>query len=226
MAEQPVIKPDRTRWVTAAALSALAGKGITAEGADFTAGDMAAWTAGALSPDQRVNATTRLCALGFVTHQVLVIAGHRTDAYTLTAEGAEAVRAAAAGHVRKSGPKGSRAPNPHKPTDLASRLWYLLRLRKQIDPDAAARVLCTAGEAEFARVRSTVAKTLWRWEQTGAVQAGARRVRTGNDPKGSTGFKRYVLVVDSPNPPRWTNAMRKAKAERAAAAQATQGAQP
>ena len=35
-----------------------------------------------------------------------------------------------------------------------------------------------------------------------------------------------VVVVDTPHPPRWTAAMRKVKAERQAAAQATQGAQP
>lgn len=196
------------QWVTATVLQALARNAVNARGLAFTGTLLAGWVKGELTDEQRVHATSRLCALAFVKHQVTTETHrgtlHRIDLYTLTDDGAAAVLAAQAGHVRKSGPKGSRAPNPVRPTDMASRLWYLLRLRRQIDADGAARVLCDAGGPEFERVRATVAKTLRRWKLAGAVEEGARRVHAPDAPKSSNGFKRYVLVNDSgPTPPRW-----------------------
>lgn len=195
-------------WVTAAALLALAEHTIV-EGGMFTAGQLAEWTAGTLSDTQRVNASSRLCALGFVRHQVRVLDGERTDCYTVTPEGAAAVEAAALGSIRKSGPKESRKPNPVKPEALATRLWNLVRVRKIVDSDAAARTLCTAGEQEFERVRATVARTLRRWELAGALQAGAKRVKTEGQAPTSNGAKRYVLVKDTgPTPPAWRQALK------------------
>lgn len=195
-------------WVTAAALLALAEHTIV-EGGMFTAGQLAEWTAGTLSDTQRVNASSRLCALGFVRHQVRLLDGERTDCYTVTAEGCAAIEAAALGSVRKSGPKTTRQPNPVKPEALATRLWNLVRVRKIVDSDAAARTLCTAGEQEFERVRATVARTLRRWELAGALQAGAKRVKTEGQAPTSNGAKRYVLVKDTgPTPPAWRQALK------------------
>lgn len=197
-----------TTWVTAAALQALAEHTIV-EGGMFTAGQLADWTAGSLSAPQRINASTRLCALGFVRHEVRVIDGLRTDTYTVTADGAAAIEAAALGSVRKSGPKGHRKPNPVQPEALATRLWGLVRVRRVIDSDSAARTLCTAGDEEFERVRATVRRTLRRWELAGALKPGAKRVKQAGDPATSNGSKRYVLVTDTgPTPPRWRPVLR------------------
>lgn len=223
------VQPPVTKtWPTAAVLACLVEHAINAAGHQFTAGQLDAWLAQgkSLTLQQRINATTRLCGLGFVQHQVTTQDNggtlDRVDLYTLTAAGAEAVRSAAAGYVRKSGPKGSRAPNPVRATDLASRLWYVLRMRKQIDANAAALLLCDAAADDFDRARATIACTLRRWEVAGALAPAARRVHGAGDSKHSNGFKRYVLVQDSPQPPRWTAAAKAAKA--AKARQATQEA--
>jgi hypothetical protein len=193
-----------TRWVTASALKALAAQRKRA-GEEFTAGELALWTRSELTPDQRVHASTRLCGLGFVRHHAEIILGERVDVYTITDDGAAAIQAAAQGEVRKSGPKDTRAPNPVRPDDLSSRLWTLLRMRKVLDTDAAARTLCDAGD-DFERMRATVGKTLRRWEMAvpDAVQASQRRVPVAGQSKMSNGAKRYVLVKDlGPTPPRW-----------------------
>lgn len=200
-----------TRWVTAAVLQVLADQHYRA-GQQFLAGQLAAWTAGVLTPEQRVHASSRLCALGFVTHSVVVLDANRADLYTVTADGAAAIQAAAQGHVRKSGPKGSRAPNPVRAGDLTTRLWALVRLRKIIDSEDAARTLCDAGEQDFERVRATVRKTLRRWELAEALQAGSRLIKRRGDPVQSSGNKRYVLVRDSVEPPRWRQAVNAGKA--------------
>lgn len=196
----------RTRWVTAALLEVLARHCIV-EGGTVTAGQLADWTAGTLTPEQRVHATSKLCALEFFTHGVKLQGGERVDVYTLTAAGAAAVAAAEGGHVRKSGPKGARAPNPVDPDALSSKLWRLVRLRKIVDSDSAARTLCDAGDDDFERVRATVRRTLRRWEQAGALSAGSKLIKRRDDPVTSNGSKRYVLVVDSVEPPRWRPAV-------------------
>lgn len=198
---------SNTTWVTATVLLALARRCLV-EGGSFTAEQLADMTAGALTPAQRVHASTRLCALGFVKHSVR-IGGEkqlRLDVYTVTAEGAAAIEAAGQGHVRKSGPKGNRAPNPTQPLALTTRLWSLMRMRRMLDSDSAAQLLCDAGSDDFKRTQSTVRRTLARWASTGAITQAARRVSTPGQAPTSNGCKRYVLVQDSPEPPRWRQA--------------------
>lgn len=191
-----------TRWVTAALLEVLA-RHVIVEGGCVTARQLADWTAEVLTPEQRVHATSRMCALEFFTHHMALEDGDRADVYTLTAAGAAAVASAAGGYVRKSGPKGSRKPNPVDPDALSTKLWRLVRLRKVVDSDSAARTLCDAGEDDFERVRATVRRTLRRWELAGALTAGSRLIKRRDDPASSNGNKRYVLLVDSVEPPRW-----------------------
>lgn len=193
------------RWVTATVLREL---GLRAQhpGAKFTASELATWTEGTLTHEQRVHASSRLCALKFVEHGVAVVDGQRHDVYTITTDGWAAMQAAVGGHVRKSGPKGTRKPNPVNPESLAARLWSLVRLRKIVEVDAAAQTLCMAGDDDYARVHATVARTLRRWELCGALQAAAKRVK--RDVARSNGTKRYVLVRDSLEPPRWRPAIK------------------
>jgi hypothetical protein len=197
------------RWITAAALSALADNGVTRAGLTFTADNLAGWTRGTLRTTQRVDASSRLCALGFVKHSQVreLVRGQQCrqiDVYTLTAEGAEAVKAAAAGHVRKSGPKGSRKANPIDQQALTSRLWQMVRIRKIVDSDVAARLLCDAGdEEEFRRMRDSIRRYLRRWANVGSLAESVRRVHSDGAGTTSNGSKRYVLVIDSPEPPKW-----------------------
>lgn len=189
------------RWVTATALQALAALWFRS-GQAFTSADLAGW-ARTLTPVQRVHATSRLCALGFITHEVRVLreCDHdvRADLYTVTPAGQAAIEAAFMGDVRKSGPKGSRRPNPVAHGALVSRLWALLRMRGSADSDSAAQVLCDVGE-DFEQTRATVRKYLRRWCIAGALAESSRRI----GPQGhSNGVKRYVLVQDSPTPPAW-----------------------
>lgn len=204
------------RWVTATVLSALARAGIHRAGQQFTAAQVAQWVHGQLTDEQRVHATTRLCALAFVVHGVTLLddvhgTQDRADVYTLTHEGALAVQAAAEGHVRKSGPKATRAPNPVRPEATTTRLWNLMRIRKMLDSDTATQLLCDAGEQEFERLRATVRRTLHRWATCGALAESTRRVHRAGDAPSSNGCKRYVLVIDSPTPPAWRQ-IAKAKA--------------
>ena len=195
-----------TRWVTAAALEALVENDIVCPGENFTASDLAKWTRGTLHHTQRVHASSRLCALGFVAHSITRDASglEQVDVYTLTIDGACAVKAAAEGHVRKSGPKGARTPNPVDQQALASRLWQMVRMRGMVDSDAAARLLCDAGDDDqFRRMRDSIRRYLRRWCNAGSLAEAARRVRSDSAPATSNGSKRYVLVVDSQEPPKW-----------------------
>lgn len=204
---QPTQGP--VRWITAAALKALADNGVTRAGLVFTAANLASWTRGTLRPAQRVDASSRLCALGFVKHHLVreMVPGQecrQVDVYTLTADGAEAVKAAAAGQVRKSGPKGSRKASPIDQQALTSRLWQMVRIRGMVDSDAAASLLCEAGdEEEFRRMRDSIRRYLRRWCNAGALAESARRVHSDSASATSNGSKRYVLVQDSAEPPKW-----------------------
>lgn len=211
--EQPV------RWVTAAALLALARLAPTA-GSEFTAVQLAARTRGQLSDAQRVHATTRLCFLGFLRHRVGYVANDRADLYTVTPEGAAAIAAASAGQVRKSGPRPGRAQNPVKPTSLTARLWKLLCMRQMLDAESAARVLCDAGDAAvFKRTQASIARTLRRWGQADIVSESRCRVGAVGT---SNGFIRYVLKAEpGPTAPRWRQIVRAQTAQ----AEAAQGAQ-
>lgn len=196
-------------WVTGITLQALARSGATAAGQQFTARQLHGFLRGALKPEQRVHATTRLCSLGFLQHkaQLEEVDGHLQPGslYTITTEGAQAIAAAAAGHVHKSGPRGPRERGKALPPgSLADRLWKLVRVRKVIDSETAARTLCDAGDPDaFRRTRDTCARTLRHWELAGALQAAARRVAVAGQARTSNGNKRYVLITDAPQPPRW-----------------------
>lgn len=202
---------DNSRWVTATVLLALARRCLV-EGGTFTAEQLREMTAGQLTTAQRTNATSRLCALGFVAHSTgRDESGRQVDTYRVTAEGAAAIEAAGLGQVRKSGPKGERRPNPVKPEALATRLWNLMRVRKMLDSDSAAQLLCDAGDQDFQRVQATVRRTLARWATTPHVQEAARRVCVPGQSVHSNGCKRYVLVQDSVEPPRWRQLAREAR---------------
>lgn len=191
------------RWITAVVLATLADRQLGA-GAEFTAPDLAQWTARELTPVQRVYASSRLCALQFVTHSVVINHEHmRVDTYRITLAGAAAIAEAAAGHVRKSGPKGTRKANPVDPSALASRVWHLMRLRGKLDADEAAQLLCDAGDPQrFASTRDTIQRYLRRWMQAGFLTESAKRV--GGEGPRSNGFKRYVMTRDNgPTPPAW-----------------------
>lgn len=193
-------------WVTATVLLALARRCLV-EGGSFTAAQLADMTAPSgptpLTPEQRVHASSRLCALGFVKHRVaLNAAQEREDVYTVTAEGAAAIQAAGQGHVRKSGPKGQRAPNPLPPKSITARLWQLMRMRKMLDSDTAAQTLCTAGEQDFKRMQATVRRTLARWAAAGVIAESKKRVPVAGQAATSNGCKRYVLLQDQATPPR------------------------
>ena len=165
---------EPTRWVTAAVLQALAAQ-EAAKGTVFTAGQLDGWLGGALTPEQRVNATTRLCALGFLTHSVRFGYRGRNDEYRLTADGAAAVAEAAAGQVRKSGPKAAHGKrHALDPQSLSARLWALLRMRRMIDAEARpARCAMPAAPTTARASRSAATR---RWADAGAVQESARRV--------------------------------------------------
>lgn len=202
-------------WTTATVLQAMATMELQ-PGSEFTSVQLLhalervrQQSGAALTPEQRNSATSRLCALQFIQPRQVV--GDDADGdlnriyvYTLTRDGWEAVRAAATGHVRKSGPKTTRAPGPLKPETLTQRLWNLLRIRKMIDSDSAASLLADAeaGPDAARRLQSTCRRLLHRWALHGAVQQSARRVRTEGEAATSNGVKRYVLVKDAPTPPR------------------------
>lgn len=189
------------RWVTALALKTLADM-VKRTGDDFTASQLATWMGDTVTKEQRVHATSRLCALGFVKHQAEVILGERVNVYTVTPEGSAAIEAARQGHVRMSGPKGTRAPNPVDQKALVTRLWNLMRVRRMLDSKSAATTLCNAGD-DFEKARASIRKYLRRWADCGAVAESARRIGAQGR---SNGDKRFVLLVDSPEPPRWRQA--------------------
>ena len=193
---------EPVRWVTATVLAALAERHLVA-GAEFTAPQLASWVQPPLSTEQRVHASSRLCALGFLRHRMEVLGDDRVDVYALTPDGQQAVEAAAAGQVRKSGPKGSRKPNVPPADAFSTRLWNLLRIRKMLTPAEGAELLGNAGDDDFERRRATARKCLRRWANAGALQESVRRVGAGGP---SNGDKRYVLVKDSALPPNWHQA--------------------
>lgn len=204
-----------TTWVTATVLQVLAQHQLGRAGASFDAAELDLWVKGLISSKQRVHATTRLCALGFLKHApVLDAQRQRQDRYTVTGDGAAAITEAARGMVRKSGPKGHRAPNPIKPESLVARLWALVRMRRIVDSDTATQTLCDAGE-DFKRVAGTVRKYLRRWAAAGALDESAMRVGAVGT---SNGCKRYVLREGwecSATPPAWRQIARQQAQEAA-----------
>lgn len=185
------------RWTTAEALASLAAHGMV-EGSTFTTSQLREWVP--LDTAGKVKYVTRkLVALNFVDAGRALKAGASLDQegrYTVTLSGAAAIKSAGQGHVRKSGNPGqSLPPRPPAPGSLAMRVWALLRARKVLDAGSASETLCDAGE-DISSTTKTITTYLRRWAKTGALQASARRL--------ASGFKQYVLVKDSPEPPVWT----------------------
>ncbi|MBX3588831.1 MAG: hypothetical protein KF796_19540 [Ramlibacter sp.] len=191
---------DDLRWVTAAALAAMAARGLR-QGSVFTSADLDAWVPQLKLQRKRATATTRLCALGVVTceRRVDVASGQTIGEYTVTKQGAEAIRATVAGHVHKSGPKGPHAQRKAvQPHTFVARLWALMRARKLLDAETAAATLVDAG-GDVSQAAKTARRYFHRWVDAGALAESAQRVNAHGT---SNGFKRYVLVNDcGPVPP-------------------------
>ncbi len=195
---RPCITNDAAmRWTTAEALASLAAHGMV-EGSTFTTSQLREWVP--LDTAGKVKYVTRkLVSLKFVDAGRALKAGSSMDLegrYTVTLSGAAAIKSAGEGHVRKSGNQGQPvAPRPPAAGSLAMRVWALLRARKVLDAGSASETLCDAGD-DVAAAAKTITTYLRRWAKTSALQASARRLPNG--------FKQYVLVKDSPEPPAWT----------------------
>ncbi len=189
------------RWVTSAVLRCLALNSMGTQGLVFSVEQLDQALAGGITHEQRVTATTKLCALGFLKQRWVVDRGERVCRYTVTAEGAAAIEAARHGQLLKGGPReGGFEFDRNAPGAFKTRLWALLRMRRMITAREGATLLCDAG-SDIKRARETAANCLNRWAKVGAVQASERRVRDADAPRGSNGDKRYVLLVDSVEPP-------------------------
>lgn len=192
---------DELRWITAAALAAMATRGLK-KGSQFLSTDLQAWVPEFKTRRRRMSATTRLCALGIVTCERLIDGqtAQTTGQYTVTARGAEAIKAAAQGRVHKSGPKGPHT-NPRArggSKTFSARLWALVRARKILDAETAATTLVDAG-GDVTQAAKTARRYLHHWVKAGALQESVTRVNAVGT---SNGFKRYVLVNDcGPTPP-------------------------
>lgn len=173
------------KWVTAAALAALAEHHKTRRGCTFTLDQMRRWAPGLVGSKTR-SALDKLKKLEFV---VSTKPGH----YVLTADGAAAVQAAADGQVLKCGQHGPKN-RPPAAESFAARLWALLRARKVVDSGTAAATLVDAG-GDVAAAEARAQVYLRKWQRAGAVDASKRRLPDGR--------KQYVLVQDTPNPPAW-----------------------
>lgn len=191
------------RWVTAAVLAALAARGY-GQGATFTSAELREWIPKFKEEARLSNATSKLTKLGFVTYRQRMVegGGDIEHVYTLTKQGHEAIKLAAAGKVHKSGPKGPHTAFKTVPANsFTFRLWALMRARKLLDAETAASTLVDAGD-DVKKATQTANKYLRRWTQLGNLAESAQRVNAAGT---SNGFKRYVLINDcGPTPPAWT----------------------
>lgn len=174
---------DNPRWVTSAVLRALAGL-APKKGAQFTVEALAKVTAD-LSPVRRQRAITKLIELGFITYRRMLSGGAAYSVYTVTADGAAAIEAAAQGAMLMAGQQG---PRPVAAGSLRARLWHLVRIRKVISADEAVQLLADAGDPAFVSKRNKANECLRAWAANGVLQLGAKR--------GARGQKQYVLVTD------------------------------
>jgi DNA-binding MarR family transcriptional regulator len=183
---KPAAKPaaNSERWVASALLRALATLAPCA-GQRFTGPALAA-SLPDLPARRRANGTRRLVALGFVTHARSLVDGRPVYTYTVTPEGAAAIAAAASGAVLMAGRQGTLAA---RPGTLRARLWALLRMRRVLDAETAARLLCDAGDSSFVSKRNRINEFMRRWRDAGVVDLSAAI--------GPRGQKRYVLLADS-----------------------------
>lgn len=188
--------PEDLRWTSSALLVALAARGFK-KGHSFTSVMARQWVPALKEGKRLKHAIETLADNQFVTSQMVLHRGTISMAeYTVTALGAEAIKAAAAGVERKSGPKGPHAADRTVPAGtFAARLWALMRARQILDTDTAASTLVDAG-GDVATAAKTAQRYFARWASTGALQESAKRLDNGR--------KRYVLVKDTPEPPAWT----------------------
>lgn len=185
------------RWTSSALLVALAARGFKA-GDCFTAAQAREWVP-ALREGQRIKQAVQTLfnnqfvnSRRYIDHET----GDTVTEYTLTTVGGEAVKAAKAGAVHASGPKGPHGKNRKVPADtFAARLWALMRARQMLDSDTAASTLVDAGD-DYATAMKNAQRYLANWAKTGAITESRKRL-AGNR-------KRYVLVNDTPEPPAWT----------------------
>lgn len=182
------------RWTSAAVLVALAARGFTA-GKRFTNKELREWVPQLKTGHRFKHAVETLVDNAFISSERVVT----TDLivkYTVTKTGAEAIKAAASGALRKSGPKGPHTKDRAiAPTTFAARLWALMRARQMLDTETAAATLVDAGD-DVAKAAKTAQRYLARWASTGALTESKHRMPSG--------CKRYVLVKDSLTPPAWT----------------------
>ncbi len=185
------------RWTSAAVLVALAARGFTA-GKRFTNKELREWVPQLKAGHRFKHAVETLADNAFITSERLpfIEAADMLVLYTVTKTGAEAIKAAAGGALRKSGPKGPHGKDRTVPLDtFAARLWALMRARQMLDTESAAATLVDAG-GDVATAAKTAQRYLARWASTGALAESKHRLPGG--------CKRYVLVQDSPTPPAWT----------------------
>lgn len=202
-------KGEDLRWTSAAVLVTLAARGL-GKGDTFTSTQLRAWVPGLGEGNRFKRAMATLEANQFFTFRMHTEPGNAQShaVYTVTPTGAEAIKAAASGAIRKSGPKGPHGKDRVVPPNtFAARLWALMRARRMLDTETAAATLVDAGQ-DVSKAARTAQRYLARWTSTGALAISKQRLPSG--------CKRYVLVTDSPTPPAWTD---KAKARAAEAAQ-------
>lgn len=174
---------DDPRWITSILLRTLAA--LAPNAGNRISGDALAAALPNLTTARRTRGTTKLLALGFITYTRCLVAGRTTYAYTVTAEGAAAIAAAASGAMLMAGRHGSR---PALPGSLRARLWALMRMRKVLGAEEAVQLLADAGDPAFISKRNKANECLRRWQQAGVLELSAQ-VR-------AKGQKRYVLITD------------------------------
>ena len=190
----PLRDVERGRLSTTVLLLELHRRGVCREGDEFTRAQALDWVPElAPSSDRLRSAVQYLLRRSWVTNSKRLDEQCRTCVtYTLTAAGADAVRAAGGGKVLRTQPKGpSGARRPPEADTLAARLWALLRVRGMLDANSAVETLLDAGDDTASAVR-TVRKYLSAWHKAGVLALSAQRVR---------GSKRYVLTQDAQHPP-------------------------
>jgi hypothetical protein len=183
-------------WSSTELLLALA-KLVPKVGQRITSAELAA-AVPHLRAEQRMRATTRLGTMGFLVHKVVLVKGESVHTFTVTDDGLAAIEAAQSGWRITSGKRGPRAP---RPGSVAARVWALLRIRKVLDADSAAQLLCNAEDGNYRNVRETARIAMARWAADGVLSISHQPIVTGF---GGPPRKRYVLVKDpGPMPPAW-----------------------
>lgn len=174
---------DSPRWVTSQLLQALAklapkaGHKVDTHALDDALPDVAL--------DRRRRGTGKLVKLGWLrSARTIGNNGLPLYVYTVTADGAAAVQAAAQGRLLMCGNRSQRLAQPGT---LRARLWALVRIRKVLDADEAAQLLCDAG-SNFYSTRAQCGDLLRNWAAAGVVSISTK--------VGKQGRKRYVLLVD------------------------------